>query len=77
MLWVILTRLVNQAEHIFAEEQEDFRSETSTTEHHCSVDVRAGTLTADLKKRFHAFENKCNRRMLGVSCCKHKTNDDT
>ena len=32
------------------------------------------TMTADRVRRIHAFENKCNRRMLGISYREHKTN---
>ena len=32
------------------------------------------TLTADLDRRIQAFENKCYRRMLGVSYREHETN---
>jgi hypothetical protein len=33
------------------------------------------TLTADLERRIQAFENKCFRRMLGISYREHKTNE--
>ena len=33
------------------------------------------TLTAHLKRRIKAFENKFHRRMLGFSHREHKTND--
>ena len=31
--------------------------------------------TADLEKRIQGFENKCYRRMLGMSYREHKTNE--
>ena len=34
-----------------------------------------GTLKADLDRRIQAFENKCYRRMLGVSYREHTTNE--
>ena len=33
------------------------------------------TLTADLERRFQAFEYKCYRRLLRISYREHKTND--
>ena len=33
------------------------------------------TLTAELERRIQAFENKCYRKMLGISYSKHKTNE--
>ena len=35
------------------------------------------TLTADLERQIHAFENKCYRMVLGIYYREHKTNEYT
>ena len=45
-----------------------------STSHSCQYGCERWTLTADLGRRIQAFENKCYRRMIGISDKEHKTN---